>query len=150
MEFISENKTGILRPLIWVFIYLSIVPVQMSNYVLCIGSDGHVQFESGIDGRCTDTHDLHEASSEISITAAVNEADHCGSCLDIPLFAAIDSEPYLVPAVQDALRHLSASTTPLITHSPHESTLLTLTALPDTPSVIDPTLVSLRTTTLLI
>ena len=149
MEFISAKKKGIVIPLVWLLIYLSIVPMQMSNYVLCIGSDGHVEFEIAVNGRCTDTHDLHEAHPEIAMTADTAEENHCGSCLDLPILVSVVTEPYLIP-VQDALIHPSASVTTLIAHRANGSMLLTHTPLPDLPSVIDPTLASLRTTTLLI
>ena len=55
MEFILANKKRTAIPLIWLLIYLSIVPMQLSNYVLCIGTDGHVEFEVAINGRCADT-----------------------------------------------------------------------------------------------
>lgn len=150
MEFISAHKKGTVIPLIWLLIYLSIVPMQMSNYVLCIGSDGHVQFELAINGRCTDTHDLHEPQTEIAITEDAAEADHCGSCLDLAIFISLATEPHLVPVVQDALIHPLASITTRIAHRLNGSMVLIQDPLPDIPSVIAPTLVSLRTTALLI
>ena len=45
MEFILGNKKRIAIPLIWLLIYLSIVPMQLSDYVLCIGTDGHVEID---------------------------------------------------------------------------------------------------------
>ena len=149
MEFISGNKKGTVIPLIWLLIYLSIVPMQMSNYVLCIGADGHVEFEIAVNGRCTDTHDLHEAHTEIVRTADTAEENHCGSCLDLPILASVVTEPYLIP-VQDALIHPPAPATIPIAHPANGSMLLTYTPLLDFPSIIDPTLASLRTTTLLI
>ena len=149
MEFISAYKKRTAIPLMWLLIYLSTVPMQLSNYVLCIGSDGHVEFEVAVNGRCTDTHHLNESHTEIVITAETPEENHCGSCLDLAIFVSLDTEPYLVP-VQDALIHPPASVATLIAHRVNGSTLLTHTPLLDTPSVIAPTLVSLRTTTLLI
>ena len=150
MEFISVNKKGLVIPLIWLLIYLSIVPMQMSNYVLCIGSDGHVQFEIAVNGRCTDTHDLHEAHTEIVMTTDTAEENHCGSCLDLAIFISLATEPHLVPIVQDALIHPPAFVTTLPTYRSNGSTLLIHTPLLDIPSVVDHALVSLRTTTLLI
>ena len=63
MEFIPATKKIAIIPLILLLIYLSIVPMQLSNYVLCIGADGHVEFEIAADGRCTDPHGLSKESS---------------------------------------------------------------------------------------
>ena len=149
MEFTSAIKKKTAIPLIWLFIYLSIVPMQLSNYVLCIGTDGHVEFEAAVNGRCTDTHDLHEIHTEIVIIASTAGASHCGSCFDLDIFVSLDVESYLVP-IQDALIHPPDSAATFIAYRTNGSTLLTHTPLLDIPSVIDPTLVSLRTTTLLI
>lgn len=151
MEFVSVGKKSFIIPLIWILIYLSIVPTQLSNYVLCIGMDGHVEFETAVNGRCTgtDTHDLHEIHTEVVITANTAEETHCGSCLDLAIFVSLDVESCLV-LVQDTLGHPSISVATLMGHRAAGSTVLTHTPLLDIPSVIDPTLVSLRTTTLLI
>ena len=149
MEFISANKKRTAIPLIWLLIYLSIVPMQLSNYVLCIGTDGHVEFEVAVNGRCTDTYDCPEGYTEIVITAVTARENHCGSCLDLAIFVSFDIEPYLVP-IQDALIHPPDSVATLIAYRTNGSTLLTHTPLLDIPSVIDPTLASLRTTILLI
>lgn len=149
MEFISANKKKTAIPLILLLIYLSIVPMQLSNYVLCVGTDGHVEFEVAVNGRCADTHELGEGHTEVVITAVTAGENHCGSCLDLAIFVSLDVEPYLVP-IQDALIHPPASATTLIAYRTTGSTLLTHTPLLDIPAAIDPTLVSLRTTTLLI
>ncbi len=149
MEFILLNKKRTVIPLIWLLIYLATVPMQLSNYVLCIGSDGHVEFEVAVNGRCTDTHNLNEKRTEIAVTAETAEDNHCGSCLDLAIFVSLDTELYLAPA-QDTLIHPPASVTTLTAYRISGSTLLTHTPLLDTPSVIAPTLISLRTTTLLI
>ena len=149
MEFISANRNRVAIPLIWLLIYLSIVPMQLSNYVLCIGMDGHVGFEIAVNGRCTDAHNLHERHTEIMITADTAGENHCGSCLDLAIFVSLDIESHLVP-VQEALIHHPASVTTLRAHQANGSALLTYTPFLDIPSVTDPTLVSLRTTTLLI
>lgn len=149
MEFISTNKQRTAIPLIWLLIYLAIVPMQLSNYVLCIGTDGHVEFEIAVNGRCADTHDLHEAHTEIVITTDTAGENHCGSCLDLAIFVSLDIESYLAP-VQDALIHSPASVATPIAYQTNGSTLQTYPPLLDIPSVVAPTLVSLRTTTLLI
>ena len=149
MEFILANKKRTAIPLIWLLIYLSIVPMQLSNYVLCIGTDGHVEFEVAVNGQCVDTHDFDEGHTRIAITADTAEENHCGSCLDLAIFVSLDIEPYLAP-IQDALIHPPDSAATLIASRTNGSILLTYTPFLDIPSVTDPTLVSLRTTTLLI
>ena len=149
MKFISTNKQRTAIPLIGLLIYLSTVPMQLSNYVLCIGSDGHVEFEIAVNGQCTDTHDLHEGHTEIAITTDTAGESHCGACLDLAIFVSLDIEPYLVP-VQDALIHSPLCVTTLIALRANAPTILTHTPFLDITSVIDPTLVSLRSTTLLI
>lgn len=135
--------------LIWLLVYLSIIPIQMPDYVLCIGADGHVEFEIGVNGRCTDLHDFHEEHIETVINAASVEAGHCGSCIDIAIFVPLNTEPYLVP-VQNPLTPISVLVAALIADRTSASTILPHSPLPDLLSVINPTLISLRSTTLLI
>ena len=149
MKFISENKKRAAIPLVWLLIYLSIVPMQLSNYVLCIGSDGHVEFEVVVNGRCTDTQGRDQGHTEVMTNTVTAAENHCGSCLDLPILVSVVTQPYLIP-VQDVLIHPPASATTPIAHRINGSTLLTHTPLPNILSVIDPTLVFLRTTTLLI
>ena len=147
MKFISADKQRVSIPLIGLLIYLSTVPMQLSNYVLCIGTDGHVAFEVSANGRCTDTHALESEHAEPVITGTTSDEGHCGSCIDLAIFLPLKSETVLVP-VQDALTP-SAPVVAFITHQVSASTVLTHTSLLD-PLVVDHTLVSLRTTTLLI
>ena len=149
MEFISEHKKRTAIPLIWLLIYLSIIPMQLSNYVLCIGTDGHVEFEVAVNGRCTDTQGLDEGHTEVMTAIVTAGESHCGSCLDLAIFVSLDSEPYLVP-IQNALIHPPDFVATLTTHPTNGSTPLTHTPFLDIPLVVDPTLASLRTTTLLI
>jgi hypothetical protein len=149
MEIISGHKKRAVIPLIWLLIYLSTAPLQLSGYVLCIGSDGHVEFEVAVDGRCTDTHDLNERHADVVISSVTAGESHCGSCLDLAIFTSLDIESYLVP-IQDVLTHPFASTNIRIAHRTNSPTLLTPPPLLDISSTIDTTLVSLRTTTLLI
>ena len=148
MEFISTKK-HITISLIWLLMYLSIVPAQLSNYVLCIGGDGHVAFEIAADGRCTDTHDIEAEHAAVMLVETTRGENHCGSCIDLTVFAPLDTEFYLVP-VQNVSIQPSSSVVAFMTYPTLASTMLTYTSLLDTPSVVDPTLISLRTTTLLI
>ena len=91
-------KKNILVPLIWLLIYPVTIPAPLSNYVLCIGADGHVEFEVGADGRCTDAHPSHSEHSEDVFTEPTSQVDHCGSCIDLPIFFSLDEQPHLVPS----------------------------------------------------
>jgi hypothetical protein len=148
MEFTLAKKKSITIPLIWLLIYLSIIPMQLSNHVLCIGTDGHVALEVSTDGRCTDAYGVDPEYVEPSITGTPQKEDHCGSCIDLAIFLPLNTEPYLVPA-QDGLMP-PGFVVSLTTHQTSDSTVLTHTPLLDIPLVVDPTLISLRTTTLLI
>ena len=148
MEIIFAKKKSIIIPLIWLLFYLSIIPMHLSNHVLCIGTDGHIALEISTDGHCTDAHVVNSETMEPSITGTVHNEDHCGSCIDLAIFVPLNTEAYLVP-VQDGLIP-SISVVSFITHQTNDSTALTHTPLPDIPLVVDLTLISLRTTTLLI
>ena len=149
MEFIPATKKIAIIPLILLLIYLSIVPMQLSNYVLCIGADGHVKFEIAADGRCTDPHGLSKKYAEVVIAASASEEDHCGSCIDLAIFASIDLEFYLAPVENASIQSPIFVVAPT-TDQTLASTVLTYPSCLNTPSVVDPTLISLRTTTLLI
>ena len=148
MEFISAKKKCPAIPLIWLLIYFSIIPMQLSNHVLCIGTDGHVAFEVSTDGQCIDAHAIDLEHVEPMIVGTIHEEEHCGTCIDLAIFVPLNTEPFLVPA-QSALMPPAFVVAP-ITHEASDSTVLIHTSLLDIPSVVDPTLISLRSTILLI
>ena len=149
MEFVLLKKKCTAIPLIWLLIYLTIIPMQLSDYVLCIGTDGHVALEVSTDGRCTDAHAFDPEHTEPTITGAAPEEDHCGSCIDLTIFVPLNTEPYLVP-INDVSIHPTVSSLALETCQKRSATILISTPCQNIPSFIDPTLISLRTTTLLI
>lgn len=149
MDFISKNKNNTVIPLIWLLIYFSIIPIQLSNYVLCIGADGHVEFEIGTNGRCSDAHDSYERHTETVIAPAALGENHCGSCVDLAIFVPLNTEFYLVP-VQNALTLTPTFVAAFMPYQASTPTILTQIPLLNIPSVVDPTLISLRNTTLLI
>ena len=148
MGFISENKNNTAVPLIWLLIYLSIIPIQLSDYVLCIGSDGHVEFEIGVNGRCANTHNFHSDQTEDVITVS-GEENHRGSCIDLAIFVPLNTEPYLVP-IQNSPTPTLALAAAFITNPTSLSTIPPRVLLLDIPLTVNPTLISLRSTTLLI
>ena len=90
-------KKNLLIPLIWLLIYPVVMPASLSNYVLCIGADGHVEFEIEANGRCTDVHPSHSKHTEDVFTDTVPQEHHCGSCIDLPIFFSLNEQPHLVP-----------------------------------------------------
>ena len=135
--------------LIWILFYLSIIPMQLSEYVLCIGADGHVALEASTNGRCTDTHTFESEHVEPTITGTTPEEDHCGSCIDLAIFVPLNTQLYLV-STQRCINHFTASSFTLVTHQKRTSTIPSIINSQDTFSLINPTLVSLRTNILLI
>ena len=149
MKFLLKRKKSAAIPLIWLLIYLIIIPMQLSNYVLCIGADGHVALEISTDGRCTDTHAFDSEHAEVTIAGTTTGEDHCGSCIDLAIFVPLNTKLYTVPA-NEGSTHSTVSAFALVTHQKSTSTTLLLTHLQDLSPFINPTLISLRTTTLLI
>lgn len=149
MEFVSVGKKSPIILLIWMLIYLSIVPTQLSNYVLCIGADGHVEFESAVDGRCTYTHAFAPEHADAMIAGTPPEEDHCGSCIDLAIFVPLNTQLYLVPT-KSVSTHFTVSSFTLVAHQKRTSITLPLIDPQDFSPLISPMLVSLRTTTLLI
>ena len=149
MGFISENKNNnIVLLIIWLLIYLSIIPMQLSNYVLCIGADGHVEFEIGINGRCANTSNFHLDQTE-DVIATTGGENHCGSCIDLTIFVPLNTGLYLVP-IQNSPTPIAALVAASLTDQTSDSAILPHIRLLDVPSIADPTLISLRNTILLI
>ena len=135
--------------LIWILVYLSIMPTQLSNYVLCLGEDGHIAFEVSIDGQCTHTHAFDSEHAEVSHPEITMETGHCGSCIDLAIFPKLDTDLHLVSA-NDAPTHSHVLLSVPLTHQKQASAISKLTSHQHTSLLINPTLIYLRTTTLLI
>lgn len=149
MRSLLKTKKRAAVPLIWLLIYLIIIPMQLSDYVLCIGADGHVALEASTNGRCIDAHTCDPEHAELTITGAATEEDHCGSCIDLAIFVPLNTELYLVPTNDGSIPPI-VSLFALLTHPKRASAILSVTHSRHTLSFINPTLTSLRTTTLLI
>lgn len=143
------SKKSAAFPLIWLLIYIVVTPVPLSNYVLCIGSDGHVEFEVGAYGRCTDAHPFDSEQQEVMRAEAASETDHCGSCVDLAIFFPLDTQPHVIPA-KDIPAHRAVSAVGHAASQPTVPRILVYTPPFYTPTLINPTLASLRTTILLI
>ena len=146
MECRLKMRKNLLIPLIWLLIYPVMIPAPLSNYVLCIGADGHVEFEVGTDGRCTDAHSEH---AEVVFTEPTSQADHCGSCIDLPVFFSLDEQPHLVPSKNISVSQ-PVSSVALVAAQTHVSTVPISTSPLGSPPIDYLPLISLRTTTLLI
>ena len=144
-----KMKKPLLIPLIWLLIYPVVMPAPLSSYVLCIGADGHVEFEAGTDGRCTDAHPSHSEHSEDVFTEPTSQADHCGSCIDLPIFFSLDEQPHLVPSENIQVNQPISSVALVAVRSHVSITLNPLPLVGSTPLNYPP-LISLRTTPLLI
>ena len=149
MELFFKRKKSAASPLIWLLIYLIVIPMQLSNYVLCIGADGHIALEVSANGSCTDAHAFDPEHAEPTITGATTEEDHCGSCIDLAIFVPLNTQLYIVPANGVSI-HPTVSAFAFVTHQKRTSTILRPTYLQDLSPFTNLTLISLRTTTLLI
>lgn len=141
------RKNNAIIPLIWLFIYAAIIPMQLSNYVLCIGEDGHIEFEFAVNGCCADVPSPDLTHPE---TTTAEAEDHCGECVDLPIFASLNSEIYVVSTKVNLLIHNTVTSISPIQQEIPNSSIPTITPFSVIPPLIDPTLISLRTVTLLI
>ena len=149
MELFLKTKKSAVVSLIWLLIYLSIIPMQLSAYVLCIGANGHVAFEAAVNGRCTDTHTFDSKYTETTIAMSASEEDHCGSCIDLAVFVPLNTRLYLVPAKNTSI-NTTVPVSTLMTYQQRVSTIPTRASVQDFPSLINATLTSLRSTILVI
>lgn len=149
MESLAVSKKRVTIPLIWLLLYIVATPVSLSNYVLCIGADGHVEIEVGANGRCTGAHPFDSEHRQAMHAESPSEADHCGSCVDFAIFFPLDKQPHVIPA-KDMLSLHTVSAVGLAESKPLVPTIPICTPPFYNPMLISPTLVSLRTTTLLI
>ena len=88
MKFLLKTKKRAVSPLIWLLIYLIIIPIRTMCYVS--GAQmGHVALEVSDNGRCTHTHAFDAEHTEGTITGTTTEEAHCGSCIDLAIFVPI-------------------------------------------------------------
>lgn len=150
MTFLLHRKKIFFLPLTWLFIYFAIIPMQLANYVLCIGTDGHVGFEFAINGCCANATDQDSTHLEVtSLNASATAEGHCGECVDLPIFASLNSEPFIATIEHNLLTSLPVYTN-AINSNVTISLLLPTTHISVIPSPINSALISLRTVTLLI
>lgn len=138
---ILKRKKSYILPLICLFLYSAIIPMQLSDFVLCIGENGHFRFEYTNHG-CSDDTPAHEHHH--------SEEDHCGECVDLPIFAAINTDSTIVTHAKTLTSNNSMSLISLISHKTSDLLIPSIFSLTRTPLYIDPALLSLRSVTLLI
>ena len=125
-----------------------VAPGAAMGTVVCIGIDGHVQLEAARHGRCRSLTVPPSAwQSPTGGTRA--EADHCGSCVDIPVLigdtreypgsiAAPPAQLYVpVPVLTVSIAILGIDLTPAL-------------SLVSSPPFLRPVILALRTVVLLI
>lgn len=140
---------NIISPILCV-LYLTIFVGTGSSSVLCVGENGHVAIESGIQGSCADTS--HESNDTSDCELSVSEPHcHCGPCVDIPL------EFELAESRQDSFEVIvqlnTDSWSPVLLETSATAFLktATVTNLPIPPPIDhNPSLLSIRTVVLLI
>lgn len=148
-QFLRKSKATI--PLILLLIYSALIPMQLSNYVLCIGEDGHVEFEFAVNGCCAKVHPHDLGHTEATFTEVpIADEDHCGECVDIPIFTSLNSELYIVSAQEIEATDSPISTISRITPKTCISNIINQSPHLPISLLFNPTLILLRTVILLI
>ena len=144
------NKTAIL--LVWLLISIFASQVPLPTMMLCIGADGHVEIEAAHDGRCTSflTATQQKPSDFLSTYQLGPIQDHCGQCLDLPIFILSAEDPYIVPIQKNAPEINALAIMPLLVTQPILSSIPTDSSFSNFQPRVNPTLASLRTVALLI
>lgn len=147
MDTLSFRTNSAIIPLICLFIYAAVIPMHLSNYVLCIGEDGHVEFEFAKHRCCKDDATLHHRHAEACPTV---DDHHTGECIDFPIFASLNSCLYLVTGGEKMTAPTDVSSIPLMMQKISVPMDISASSFSVIPPLIDPVLISLRTVTLLI
>ncbi len=133
--------------LICLFIYSALIPMPLSNFVLCIGEDGHFEVELAINGHCevspSHAHDHTHLSCD-------SEEDHCGDCVDLPIFASLNTESYIVSCDHTPQFHQTHITSIQTSDDLDEFGFCPQITFSKIPPLINPSLTLLRSTTLLL
>jgi hypothetical protein len=148
--FYALNKTAIL--LVWLFIGVFASQGPLPTMMLCIGADGHVEIEASHDGRCASflTATQQKPSDFLRTYQILPIQDHCGQCLDLPIFILSTEGPYIVPIQKNAPQFNTLVIVPLPVTQPILTSIPTDTSFSNPQPRVNPTLASLRTVTLLI
>ena len=75
------------RKCVALFVCLFVAANSVQGTVLCLGADGHIEFESAFHERCTD-HDHSLPADHTGRSETDHESDrhcHSGPCVDVPI-----------------------------------------------------------------
>ena len=148
MKSLRNQTHKIAISLAWLFICLSPSP----NVVLCIGADGHIEIEAADERQCTSLLPTTKpkTSSAPPMYEVISTNDHCGPCFDLRILTSSSEEQYL----PSARRIESQVDGPMMTTSwvsqPVDPTITSENSPSYSPPLFNPTLIVLRTVTLLI
>ena len=144
------NKTAIL--LVWLLISVFASQGPLPTMMLCIGADGHVEIEASHDGRCASflTATQQKPSDFLRTYQIPPIQAHCGQCLDLPIFISSVEGPYIVPPQKNVPQFNTLVAVPLPVTQPILTSIPTDSSFSNFQPRANPTLVSLRTVTLLI
>ena len=141
---------GVRSPLIALLVALCLlIPMSAVGLVLCIGVNGHIAFEPARHSRCATPIVLTSSLSQ-QITPQTSLPDHCGPCVDVPLWTSDADTPQSVLTVPLVLQ-LEGPGCALVPRVVSAALALPCTpCLLFQPRVTDTTLSTLRTVILLV
>jgi hypothetical protein len=125
-----------------------VAPGAALDTVVCLGSDGHVQLEAARHGRCRSLT-VPPAAWQSPTGGPRAEANHCGSCVDIPV---------LIGDTREFSRAVTAPPAPLSVPGPGLTVSVAVLGADLTPALslvssllfLRPVILALRTVVLLI
>lgn len=77
---------------IYILMTLLVLPLTGQGQVLCIGVDGHVAIESAFNGKCCDAPQSARSVSWSVVSGPLTDFSDCGSCSDILIGSAVNSD----------------------------------------------------------
>jgi hypothetical protein len=125
-----------------------VAPGAAMDTVVCIGIDGHVQLEAARHGRCRSLT-VPPSAWQSPTGGPLAEADHCGSCVDLPVLIGATREYPGAVAAPPAQLYVPV---PVLTVSAAVlgTDLTTAFSLVSSPLFLRPVILALRTVVLLI
>lgn len=68
--------------------FLLVLQVSLPGVVLCLGSDGHIEFENNTKSLCSESFANFDSNKIIDLnnnTGILSDTGHCGPCVDISI-----------------------------------------------------------------
>lgn len=82
----SRSFSFIAQLVIGLLLVLPVGQHAVAGVLICIGADGHVDFEDGREGDCGDRFDLGDMLHGLpTVESSSSQDDTCGDCLDVPI-----------------------------------------------------------------